>query len=167
MESLAEYYPDSKWQRCTVHFYRNVFSVVPRKKMPQVAAMLKAIHASEDKQAALEKAGTVFTKLEDLKLKEAAKKVQDSIIETLAYFDFPREHHIRISGQSTRLAWLAPDAVWSVALEVRFHRSGLRASCSLSSRRRAVRRSWPSVPPVRSDFNRFWPFTQSILQALI
>lgn len=96
VESLAEYYPDSKWQRCIVHFYRNVFSVVPRKKMPEVAAMLKAIHASEDKQAAIEKAGTVFTKLEEMKLSEAAKKVQDSISETLTYFDFPREHRIRI-----------------------------------------------------------------------
>lgn len=96
VESLAEYYPDSKWQRCIVHFYRNVFSVVPRKKMPEVAAMLKAIHASEDKQAAIEKAGTVFTKLEEMKLREAAKKVQDSISETLTYFDFPREHRIRI-----------------------------------------------------------------------
>jgi transposase-like protein len=94
--SLAEYYPESKWQRCIVHFYRNVFSVVPRKKMPEVAAMLKAIHASEDKQAAIEKAGTVFTKLEEMKLREAAKKVQDSISETLSYFDFPREHRIRI-----------------------------------------------------------------------
>lgn len=96
VESLAEYYPESKWQRCIVHFYRNVFSVVPRKKMPEVAAMLKAIHASEDKKAAIEKAGTVFTKLEEMKLREAAKKVQDSITETLTYFDFPREHRIRI-----------------------------------------------------------------------
>lgn len=96
VESLAEYYPESKWQRCIVHFYRNVFSVVPRKKMPEVAAMLKAIHASEDKQAAIEKAGAVFSKLEEMKLKEAAKKVQDSISETLTYFDFPREHRIRI-----------------------------------------------------------------------
>lgn len=96
VESLAEYYPESKWQRCIVHFYRNVFSVVPRKKMTEVAAMLKAIHASEDKQAAVEKAGAVFSKLEEMKLKEAAKKVQDSITETLTYFDFPREHRIRI-----------------------------------------------------------------------
>ncbi len=30
IESLAEYYPDAKWQRCTVHWYRNVFSVGER-----------------------------------------------------------------------------------------------------------------------------------------
>ena len=96
VESLADFYPDAKWQRCTVHFYRNVFSVVPAKKKGEVAAMLKAIHASEDKKAAFEKAEAVYVKLESMKLKEAAKKVQESIGETLTYYDFPREHRVRI-----------------------------------------------------------------------
>jgi len=64
--------------------------------MPEVAAMLKAIHASEDKKAAVEKAEAVYLKLEEMKLKEAAKKVHDSIVETLTYYDFPREHRTRI-----------------------------------------------------------------------
>ena len=96
VESLAEFYPDAKWQRCIVHFYRNIFSVVPAKKMSEVAAMLKAIHASEDKKAAQEKAESVTAKLIAMKLKEAAKKVQESIAETLSFYDFPRAHRIRI-----------------------------------------------------------------------
>jgi len=42
VESIAEFYPKAKWQRCTVHFYRNVFSVVPKAKMKTVTIMLKA-----------------------------------------------------------------------------------------------------------------------------
>jgi len=42
----------SAWQRCVVHFYRNVFTVVPKGKIKEVAAMLKAIHAQVDHQAA-------------------------------------------------------------------------------------------------------------------
>ena len=45
-----------KYQRCTVHFYRNVFSVVPKSKVKIVAKMLKAIHAQESKKASREKA---------------------------------------------------------------------------------------------------------------
>jgi len=71
IESLAEYYPKANWQRCTVHFYRSVFSVVPRGKMKQVAGMLKAIHAREDLPAAREKAQAVVAKLELLKLSRA------------------------------------------------------------------------------------------------
>ena len=53
--------------------------------MKDVAAMLKAIHAQEDKAAALEKAKAVVIKLREMKLKEAAKKVENSIAETLTY----------------------------------------------------------------------------------
>lgn len=30
LEAIPETFPDAKYQRCTVHFYRNVFTVVPR-----------------------------------------------------------------------------------------------------------------------------------------
>ncbi|BAK98992.1 putative transposase [Oscillibacter valericigenes Sjm18-20] len=45
LEVVGEVYPDAKYQRCVVHFYRNVFSVVPKFKVKLVAKMLKAIHA--------------------------------------------------------------------------------------------------------------------------
>jgi len=79
-----------------VHFYRNVFSVVPTKRILEIANMLKAIHASEDRTAATEKAEAVCRKLDGLKLREAAKKIRQSIEETFTYYDFPREHRIRI-----------------------------------------------------------------------
>ena len=40
LEAVGEVFPDAKYQRCTVHFYRNVFSVVPRSKVKLVAKML-------------------------------------------------------------------------------------------------------------------------------
>lgn len=52
VESLGEFYPEAAYQRCAVHFYRNVWSLVPSTKVRPVAAMLKAIHASEDRAAA-------------------------------------------------------------------------------------------------------------------
>jgi transposase-like protein len=96
IESLAEYYPESKWQRCTVHFYRNVFSVVPKGKVKRVAAMLKAIHAQEDLEAARDKAKAVAAKLETMKLRTAAEKVREEIDETLTYYAFPDKHHRQI-----------------------------------------------------------------------
>ena len=96
VESIGDFYPKAKWQRCIVHFYRNVFSVVPRGRVKQVAMMLKAIHASEDRKAANEKAQSVIKKLKKQKLPQAAKKIEDSIHETLTYYDFPSEHWRRI-----------------------------------------------------------------------
>ena len=80
----------------TVYFYRNVFSVVPKSKVKIVAKMLKAIHAQESKKASREKASAVVAELKAMKLKEAAKKEEDGIEETLTYCDFPSEHWARI-----------------------------------------------------------------------
>ena len=76
--SIAEVFPDARYQRCTVHFYRNVLAKVPKSKRLQVAAMLKAIHAMESREAS------------------AAKVVRGGYAETLAYCEMPREHWRRI-----------------------------------------------------------------------
>ncbi len=49
--ALAEVFPDAAYQRCTVHFYRNVFSKVPKSKRKLVAGKLKAVHAQESFEA--------------------------------------------------------------------------------------------------------------------
>ena len=67
-ESAAEFFPDAAWQRCVVHWYRNIFSHVPSTKVREIVAMLKAIHASEDLAAAREKAIRVIEKLRGLRL---------------------------------------------------------------------------------------------------
>ena len=82
LEAVNEVFPAVKYQRCTVHFYRNAFSVVPRSKVRLVDKILKAIHAQENKKAAREKAGAVVAQLKEMKLKEAARKVEDNIEES-------------------------------------------------------------------------------------
>jgi transposase-like protein len=96
VESAAEFYPEAQWQRCTVHFYRNIFTVVPSKHMRAAADMLKAIHACEDREAAQDKAEAVIEKLKAMRLKEAAQRIQDGIAETLTYYSFPASHWRRI-----------------------------------------------------------------------
>jgi putative transposase len=96
VEALGETYPEARWQRCVVHWYRNVFTVTPRNRMKEVAAMLKAIHAQEDRGAALKKAREVEVKLRAMKLGKAADTVKEGVAETLAYMSFPREHWTRI-----------------------------------------------------------------------
>jgi putative transposase len=96
VEAVGEFYPQANWQRCMVHWYRNVMSVVPQGKVQEVMAMLKAIHAQEDRPAAREKASLVVEKLVALRLGQAATIVREGVDETLSYMSFPREHWIRI-----------------------------------------------------------------------
>lgn len=96
VESVSDYYPEADWQRCTVHFYRNVFSHVPNGKVKQVALMLKAIHAQESYEAAKKKSNDVIQDLRAMKLQKASEWVEDVIEETLTFYRYPQAHWVRI-----------------------------------------------------------------------
>ena len=98
--SVAEVFPGAKYQRCTVHFYRNALAKVPKSKRPQVSAMLKAIHAMESRGASATKAYSVPDGLGSMRLKKTAKVADKRFIETLTYCDMPREHWRRIRTNS-------------------------------------------------------------------
>lgn len=92
VEAAAEVFPKTQWQRCVVHFYRNVFSHVPNTKVADIARMLKAIHAQEDRKAAKAKAVEVVRRLKELRLKSAAELVEQKVEETLTYYGYPAVH---------------------------------------------------------------------------
>jgi putative transposase len=96
VESLSEFYPQAQWQRCIVHFYRNVWTMVPSGKVRLVAAMLKAIHAQENADEARNKADRVMEQLREMKLSQAADLLKNSLEETLSYMNYPDKHWLRI-----------------------------------------------------------------------
>ena len=72
--------------------YRNVFGHVPNGKVAEVARMLKAIHAQEDRKAAQAKAIEVVTRLKEMRLRTAAELLEQKVAETLTYYAFPSTH---------------------------------------------------------------------------
>lgn len=105
IENLADFYPAARWQRCIVHFYRNVWTMTPAGRMRDVAAMLKAVHAQEDRAAARAKAALVVAKLREMRLGNAAAMVEAGIEETFSYYAFPSEHwrSIRTNNPQERI----------------------------------------------------------------
>ena len=91
-EALGEVFAKSRWQRCIVHFYRNVSTQVPHTKVREV----KAIHAQESRTEAKKKTAFVVERLQQRKLTNAALLVADGIEDTLSYYGFPPEHWRRI-----------------------------------------------------------------------
>ncbi|WP_199194852.1 IS256 family transposase [Phyllobacterium phragmitis] len=96
VESIADYLPEARWQRCMVHFYRNVFSHVPTTKVREISHMLKAIHAQESREAAQEKAAMIIEDLRRQKLGKAADLIEAHIDETLTFYAFPDSHWLKI-----------------------------------------------------------------------
>ena len=90
--------PDARYQRCMVHFMRNVLSKVSHRHMKWAAGALKAIFAMESRQAALEKAGQVAAQMESKGLKAAASCLREGVGEATTYLldEYPVEHRRRI-----------------------------------------------------------------------
>ena len=79
-----------------MHFYRNIFSHVPNGKVRAVAAMLKAIHAQENREAARRKAQKVIQTLKTMKLRTAAALVDSAVRETFTFYAYPPQHWLKI-----------------------------------------------------------------------
>ena len=92
VESVADFLPEARYQRCMVHFYRNVFSHVPSTRVREVSHMLKAIHAQESREAADKKAQAIVEDLRATKMGKAAELVEQAVHETLTYYGFPDIH---------------------------------------------------------------------------
>ena len=92
VEAAAELFPDAQWQRCVVHFYRNVFSHVPKGKVGDVARMLKAIHAQEDRRSARGQDAARYRQAQSDALNEGGRAGRSKAHETLTYFAFPSNH---------------------------------------------------------------------------
>ena len=96
VESVADFLPEARYQRCMVHFYRNVFSHVPSTRVREVSHMLKAIHAQESREAADNKAQAIVDDLRASKMGKAADLVEQAVHETLTYYGFPDIHWQKI-----------------------------------------------------------------------
>ena len=93
--AIAQVLAGASWQRCRVHFMRNLLSHVPRGDQSIVAAALRTIYAQPNQEAARRQLRAVY----DAMLPrwpiaaEVLIKAEDDI---LAYMAFPTEHWKRI-----------------------------------------------------------------------
>ncbi|WP_080969905.1 IS256 family transposase [Bifidobacterium longum] len=96
--AVNELLPGARYQRCMVHFERNILAKVNPKNRDWAADALKAIFSMESRDKALEKAESVAKDMEARKLREAAKCLREGIGEDhdLPARRLPREHRRRI-----------------------------------------------------------------------
>ena len=100
VEAIREVFPAADYQRCIVHFMRNVFSDVPNSRGKEIGAKLKAIFAQEDLEASRKKALEVAQFLRENKMKSAADTLEKGIDEALTYTKYPHEHWLRIRSNN-------------------------------------------------------------------
>jgi len=98
--AIAKVFPEAAWQRCRVHFMRNLLSTVHKNAQEAVAAIVRTIFAQPDHASALAHLGEVATMLRP-KFPQAADLLEDAAEDVLAHMHFPRAHRKRLHSTNT------------------------------------------------------------------
>ncbi|MHB1941375.1 MAG: IS256 family transposase [Candidatus Dormibacteria bacterium] len=89
--ALAQCFTGASWQRCTVHFQRNVMAACSRQDGPAVLALVKTVFAQPSQQAASQAISQALELLEP-RHPRVAKLLRDAESDILSYLAFPPEH---------------------------------------------------------------------------
>jgi transposase-like protein len=93
--AVAAELPGAEWQRCAVHFQRNVLSHVPASSMTEVAEDLSAIFKVRRHKTA-EALAEEFVSLYEKSYPKAVSVFEVGIKDALTYLRYPGSHHARI-----------------------------------------------------------------------
>jgi transposase-like protein len=94
-EALASAFAGASWQRCRVHFMRNVLAQVPHGEKALVAALLRTIFTQPSRLEAEAQWEVVLAGVRQ-RWPQAAAVMEDAREDVLAYMHFPAEHWTRI-----------------------------------------------------------------------
>jgi len=94
-QAIAEVFVGAAWQRCRVHFMRNVEARVSKTAQPMVAAAVRTIFHQADRASAQAQLATVCATLRD-QFPTVVQLLIDAEEEVFTFYDFPDEHRRQI-----------------------------------------------------------------------
>lgn len=87
----------AEWQRCKVHFYRNVLVHVPKRSQAEVSEAMKAVFVQRDKKSAKGKAEELARQFQS-RFAKAMEIFEAGIDDVLSYLHYPQPHRVRVSS---------------------------------------------------------------------
>ncbi len=94
--AVERHFQGASWQRCQVHYTRNLLGVVGAKRRKELAADLRGIFAAPDRRSALELASSVAEKWRRNGHEKIARHLEEHVEECLSCLAFPESHRRRI-----------------------------------------------------------------------
>ena len=93
--AVDRYFQGACWQRCQVHFSRNLLDCIPRKDKERIGQEIKSIFESPDIYFASSRVDEIITKYKSIYPK-FSDKLEEGIEDTLACYQFPESHRRRV-----------------------------------------------------------------------
>jgi transposase-like protein len=98
--AIARVLHGASWQRCRVHFMRNLLATVPRSASGAVAAFVRTIFAQPDHASAMAQLHQVAEALRG-RFPIAADLLEEACEDVLAHMHFPAEHRRHLHSTNT------------------------------------------------------------------
>ena len=97
VSAIRREFPGASWQRCKVHFMRNILAHVPQKDKKTFAAGLKEIWLSPNEAEARKRAEEFINKYRN-RYPKAIKCLEEGLDDSLAFYTFPSVEAKKISS---------------------------------------------------------------------
>jgi len=94
--AISRHFQGASWQRCQVHYARNLLGMMGAAKRKELASDLRAIFAATGREQALGLASSVAEKWREKGNEKVACHIEEHIEECLACLAFPESHRRRI-----------------------------------------------------------------------
>ena len=96
-KAFKETFIGGSWQRCKVHFMRNILSYIPNRAKNNFSQKLKSICLQENKEEAMKIAQDIINEYSK-KFPQAIKTLQEGLEDSLQFYHFPQIDKRRISS---------------------------------------------------------------------
>lgn len=99
VSAVKHCFPGASWQRCKVHFMRNILAHIPQKQKKSFASELKSIWLAPDDKVARERANALMDKYES-RYPQAVKCLEDGLEDSLIFYSYPKPDKRKISSSN-------------------------------------------------------------------
>ena len=97
--AIGECFPGASWQRCKVHFMRNILAHVPHKEKERFASLLKGIWLTTDLETAKQRAQELADQYKE-KCPKAVETLEEGLEDALTFLAFPKLDARKVSSNN-------------------------------------------------------------------
>ena len=97
--AIGECFPGASWQRCKVHFMRNILVHVPHKEKERFAGLLKGIWLTTDLETAKQRARELADQYKE-KCPKAIETLEEGLEDALTFLAFPKLDARKVSSNN-------------------------------------------------------------------
>lgn len=153
VKALKRNFQGAQWQRCQVHFMRNVLGHTKRTLRQEVADQLKLVFTATNKETARKLASNIVEQYQE-KAPKAMEVLDDGLEQALTILQFPKRYRKRL--RTTNLPERVNEEIRRRQRVIRIFPNEAAAMRLISALLAEINDQWLSASHAYLDMNEYW-----------